>query len=64
MTMFAVRTLAGDVAGDSVVVANLVVDGMTEIPRVNDADESLLPNGDGTISRLDTRSRDEVRDRL
>ncbi len=63
--MFAVRTLAGDVAGDSVVVAaNLVVDGMTEIPRVNDADESLLPNGDGTVSRLETRSRDEVRDRL
>ena len=65
--MFAVCTPANDVAGDSVVVvvANLVIDGMTEIPRLNDVDESLLLSGDGTVvSRMDTRSRDEVRDRL
>ena len=67
VTMFAVRTPAGDAAGDdddSVVVDVLVVDGMTEIPRVNDDDDSLLLKGVGTVSRMDTRSRDEVRDRL
>ena len=63
--MFAVCTPANDVAGDSVVVVDLVINGMTEIPRVKDVDESLLLSGDGTVvSRMDTRSRDEVRDRL
>ena len=62
--MFAVRAPAGDAAGDSVVVAVLVIAGMTEIPLVNDVDDSLLLSGDGTVSRMDTRSRDEVRDRL
>jgi len=62
--MFAVRTPAGDAAGDSV-VDNAVVNGMTEIPCMNNVDDdSLLLSDDGTVSLLDTRSRDEARQRL
>lgn len=58
--MFAVRTEDSfvDVVG---VVA--VGEGVTETPRVKDAD-SLLLSGDGTVSRMETLSSEDVLDRL
>jgi hypothetical protein len=59
--MFAVRT--EDSFVDVVVVVVVVGEGVTETPRVKDAD-SLLLSGDGTVSRMETLSSEDVLDRL
>ena len=59
--MFAVRTV--DSLDVVVVVVAAVGEGVTEIPLVKVAD-SLLLSGDGTVSRIETLSSEDVRDRL
>jgi hypothetical protein len=59
--MFAVRT--EDTFVDVVVVVVAVGEGVTETPLVKDAD-SLLLSGDGTVSRMETLSSEDVLDRL
>ena len=59
--MFAVRT--EDSFVDVVVVVVAVGEGVTETPLVKDAD-SLLLSGDGTVSRMETLSSEDVLDRL